>query len=99
MRCTSTSIVASPDPLSIVSFLQEQQQQLITSCSSKKDMIVPILVDLDADLLTPVSAYLKMTNGANNPYSFLFESVTGGEAISRFSYIGASKDEEEEGDG
>ncbi|HEY1016632.1 MAG TPA: anthranilate synthase component I [Herpetosiphonaceae bacterium] len=40
-----------------------------------------------ADLETPVSAYLKV---ANTPYSFLLESVEGGEQIGRYSFIGCA---------
>jgi len=40
---------------------------------------------IDADLETPVSAYLKV---ARPPYSFLLESVEGGERMARYSFIG-----------
>ena len=38
-----------------------------------------------ADLETPVSAYLKVARGR---YSFLLESVEGGERLARYSFIG-----------
>ena len=38
-----------------------------------------------ADLDTPLSTYLKLANG---PYSYLFESVQGGEKWGRYSIIG-----------
>ena len=38
--------------------------------------LVPIYREIEADLETPVSAYLKV---ARSPYSFLLESVEGGE--------------------
>ena len=38
-------------------------------------------------MLTPVSAYLKISNGKD--YSFMLESIEGGEQISRYSFIGA----------
>jgi len=41
--------------------------------------------EVRADLETPVSAYLKIAKG---PYSFLLESVEGGERIARYSFIG-----------
>jgi anthranilate synthase component 1 len=47
--------------------------------------IVPIYRDILADIETPVSAYCKT---AQQPYSFLLESVTGGERIARYSFIG-----------
>jgi len=45
---------------------------------------------LVADLETPVSAYLKL--GAGKPMSFLLESVEGGEARGRYSFIGLEPD-------
>ena len=47
--------------------------------------LIPIYRSINADLETPVSAYLKV---ARPPYSFLLESVTGGENIGRYSFIG-----------
>ena len=47
--------------------------------------LVPIVREINADLETPVSAYLKV---ARPPYSFLLESVEGGEHIARYSFIG-----------
>ena len=47
--------------------------------------MVPIYRELNADLETPVSAYLKIARG---PYSFLLESVEGGERQARYSFIG-----------
>ncbi|HYH40545.1 MAG TPA: anthranilate synthase component I [Burkholderiales bacterium] len=46
---------------------------------------VPIVVETFADLDTPLSVYLKL---ANAPYSYLLESVVGGERFGRYSYIG-----------
>ena len=47
--------------------------------------LVPIYRSINADLETPVSAYLKV---ARPPYSFLLESVVGGERLGRYSFIG-----------
>ncbi|HXK33699.1 MAG TPA: anthranilate synthase component I [Dehalococcoidia bacterium] len=47
--------------------------------------VVPVYRDVPADLETPVSAYLKVARGA---YSFLLESVEGGERLARYSFIG-----------
>ena len=44
-----------------------------------------------ADLLTPVSAYLRVAQGAR--YSFLLESVEGGEKIARYTFAGANPEE------
>ncbi len=48
--------------------------------------VIPIYRELIADLETPVSAYLKIAEG---PYSFLLESVEGGQLLARYSFIGA----------
>ena len=47
--------------------------------------LLPFYCDILADLETPVSAYCKAAQG---PYSFLLESVTGGERVGRYSFIG-----------
>ncbi|GBD23386.1 Anthranilate synthase component 1 [bacterium HR29] len=49
--------------------------------------LVPVYREITADLDTPVSAYLKLSEG---PYSFLLESVEGGERLARYSFIGAN---------
>ena len=46
---------------------------------------MPVFVELPADLDTPLSAYLRLRPG---PYSFLLESVEGGEKWARYSFIG-----------
>lgn len=46
---------------------------------------IPILREVLADLDTPLSAYLKL---AHAPYSYLLESVQGGEKWGRYSIIG-----------
>jgi len=52
----------------------------------KKDgNLVPIYREIVADLETPVSAFLKINRGG---YSFLLESVEGGEQLARYSFIG-----------
>ena len=50
-----------------------------------KGNLVPVYRSINADLETPVSAYLKV---ARPPYSFLLESVAGGERLGRYSFIG-----------
>lgn len=45
---------------------------------------------IEGDLETPVSAYLKITGGQD--YSFLLESVEGGEKVSRYSILGGFPD-------
>jgi hypothetical protein len=51
--------------------------------------LVPVFIEIPADLLTPVAAYLKVANGSE--HSFLLESVTGGESLARYSFVGAGK--------
>jgi anthranilate synthase component 1 len=46
---------------------------------------VPLVREVFADLDTPLSAYLKL---ADEPYTYLFESVQGGEKWGRYSIIG-----------
>ncbi len=46
---------------------------------------IPIVTQTFADLDTPLSLYLKL---ANKPYSYLLESVQGGERFGRYSFIG-----------
>jgi len=46
---------------------------------------IPVTREVLADLDTPLSTYLKLANG---PYSYLFESVQGGEKWGRYSIIG-----------
>ena len=46
---------------------------------------IPVVRELFADLETPLSCYLKL---ARQPYSYLLESVQGGEKWGRYSFIG-----------
>ena len=46
---------------------------------------VPVVLETFADLDTPLSVYLKL---ANQPYTYLLESVVGGERFGRYSFIG-----------
>ena len=51
----------------------------------KRGNILPVYREIVADLETPVSAFLKINRGG---YSFLLESVEGGEQLARYSFIG-----------
>jgi anthranilate synthase component 1 len=55
---------------------------------ARQGNLVPVYETLTADLLTPVGAYLRIAHGA--PYSFLLESVEGGENIARYTFAGAN---------
>lgn len=46
---------------------------------------IPLVQEVLADLDTPLSIYLKL---ANKPYTYLLESVVGGERFGRYSFIG-----------
>ena len=54
-----------------------------------KPNLVPVFVEIPADLLTPVAAYLKVANESD--YGFLLESVLGGENLARYSFVGAGE--------
>lgn len=68
--------------------LEEVQSALLGP--SPTGNIIPVYTSLPSDLLTPVTAYLKLSRGASfDRRSFLFESVTGGEKIGRYSFLGS----------
>jgi anthranilate synthase component 1 len=54
---------------------------------ASKGNTIPVFLDLTADCETPLGAYSKICH--EGP-SFLFESIVGGERISRFSFMGAN---------
>jgi anthranilate synthase component 1 len=63
----------------------------ITSFEEFKDLarrgtFVPVCKEIVADLLTPVSAFLRIAEHAD--YAFLLESVEGGEHVGRYSFLG-----------
>ncbi|MEE9492225.1 MAG: anthranilate synthase component I, partial [Gammaproteobacteria bacterium] len=59
----------------------EKYQQLVSEGYNR----IPVMQEILADLDTPLSTYLKLAKG---PYSYLFESVQGGEKWGRYSIIG-----------
>jgi anthranilate synthase component 1 len=58
---------------------------------AREGNLIPVYDVFSADLLTPVSAYLRLAQGAR--YSFLLESVEGGEKIARYTFAGAHPEE------
>jgi anthranilate synthase component I len=58
---------------------------------ARQGNLIPVYDVFSADLLTPVSAYLRIAQGAR--YSFLLESVEGGEKIARYTFAGAHPEE------
>jgi anthranilate synthase component 1 len=53
---------------------------------AQRGTFVPVCKELVADMLTPVSAFLKIAE--HSDYAFLLESVEGGEQIARYSFLG-----------
>ena len=53
---------------------------------ARRGTFVPVVKEIMADLLTPVSAFLKIAE--HSDYAFLFESVEGGERVARYSFLG-----------
>src|SRR6187455_1971167 len=51
-----------------------------------RSTFVPVVRELVADLLTPVSAFLRIAE--HSDYAFLLESVEGGEHVGRYSFLG-----------
>src|SRR3990167_7580867 len=49
--------------------------------------LIPVYKEILADFETPLSAFTKIGKG---DYSFLLESVEGGERIARYSFLGGS---------
>lgn len=53
---------------------------------TERGNVVPVVRTVLADLQTPVGAFLRIAN--ESQYSFLLESVEGGERVARYSFIG-----------
>ncbi len=54
---------------------------------SRSGNVIPVYKEILADFDTPLSAFVKV---AKDEYSFLFESVEGGERMARYSFLGNS---------
>jgi anthranilate synthase component 1 len=54
---------------------------------ARQGNVVPVVRSVLADLHTPVGTFMRIAHNA--PYSFLLESVEGGERIARYSFLGA----------
>ena len=68
------------EPIAVIS---ETEFKLLSARGYNR---IPLQAQAFADLETPLSLYLKLTQ--NRPYSFLLESVVGGERFGRYSFIG-----------
>ncbi len=66
--------------------LEKEFEDLILQCGEAE--VFPVVTRFPADLITPFGAYLKLAKDAE--YSFLFESVEGGENLARYSFLGAN---------
>lgn len=53
---------------------------------ARQGNVIPIAESMLADMLTPVSAFLKLCG--ENENGFLLESVEGGEKVARYSFLG-----------
>ena len=58
---------------------------------ARQGNLVPVYETFTADLLTPVGAHLRLARTAK--YSFLLESIEGGETIARYTFTGANPQE------
>ncbi|MDD5431962.1 MAG: anthranilate synthase component I [Candidatus Omnitrophica bacterium] len=54
---------------------------------AKSGNVIPVFKEINADLDTPVSAFLKLQK---SDYAFLLESVEGQEKIARYSFLGSN---------
>src|SRR6185369_2048402 len=76
---------AGPQLPGAVLMLQPTLEQVKEIARQGGGNILPIYREVPADLETPVSAFLKVKRGQ---YSFLLESVEGGERLARYSFLG-----------
>src|SRR3970040_3120575 len=53
---------------------------------AQRGTFVPVCKEIVADMLTPVSAFLKIAE--HSDHAFLLESVEGGEQVARYSFLG-----------
>ncbi len=58
---------------------------------ARQGNLVPVYETFTADLLTPVGAHLRLAH--KSKYSFLLESVEGGENLARYTFTGANPEE------
>ena len=63
------------------------QEQEFNALAAQGYNRIPVTLETFADLDTPLSIYLKL---ANEPWTYLLESVQGGERFGRYSFIGLS---------
>ncbi len=54
---------------------------------AREGNLIPVYKEIMADMETPLSAFLKLEGGT---YSYLLESVEGGEKVGRYSFLGSN---------
>jgi anthranilate synthase component 1 len=54
---------------------------------AREGNLIPVYKEIMADMETPLSAFLKLERGK---YSYLLESVEGGEKVGRYSILGSN---------
>ena len=79
---SGSAIFGQPDYSEII---QKMRASLKAKWLVKIKTKIPVSREILADMETPLSVYRKLANG---PYSYLFESVEGGENWARYSLIG-----------
>jgi anthranilate synthase component I len=72
-------------PLSVLSLQPSTFEEFEREAA--RGNVVPVVRSILADLQTPVGALLRLAG--DSPYSFLLESVEGGERVARYSFVGA----------
>ncbi len=76
-----------PDAESILPDAEPTREQFLALAQTHT--LVPLYLRLNADLETPVTAFLRLAgDAADEPECFLLESVEGGEKIGRYTFIG-----------
>jgi anthranilate synthase component 1 len=84
---TPSAITPHRTAADIVPSLEEVRN--IAAQAGEEIRTIPVYREILADMETPVSVYLKLSNGARDP-GFLLESIEGGTRIARYSFIGAN---------
>jgi anthranilate synthase component 1 len=85
LNCGSNSNACRPS-WELISVITELE---FKSLSAQGFNRIPLMVEAFADLETPLSLYLKLAHAqGDGKYSFLLESVVGGERFGRYSFIG-----------
>ena len=83
MTSTPALRAARPSTVTLTEFETIVREQLP---GDGRRLAVPVYVRRSADLITPVSAFLSLREGAR--FGFLLESVEGGERLGRYSFLG-----------